>query len=39
VASYSYLATSDPEFEDSSGVPFDSEYSSHNVLVGVRFKL
>lgn len=39
LASYSYLATSDPEFEDSSGVPFDSEYSSHNILVGVRFKL
>ena len=34
---YSYLATTDPEFEDSGGAPFDSEYQSHNVMAGLRF--
>jgi opacity protein-like surface antigen len=34
---YKYTATADPEFNDASGVPFDAEYMSHNVMAGVRF--
>lgn len=34
---YKYTATADPEFTDASGVPFDAEYMTHNVMVGVRF--
>ncbi len=34
---YSYFATTDPEFTDAAGGSFDSEYSSHNVMVGLRF--
>ena len=33
---YHYFVTSDPEFEDTTGVPFDSEYQSHDFTVGVR---
>lgn len=34
---YRYFATMDPELDDASGVPFDSEYQSHDVMVGIRF--
>ncbi len=34
---YRLLGTSDPEFEDSTGVKFDSEILSHNIAFGVRF--
>jgi len=33
---YRYFATTNPEFDDLSGVPFDSEYQSHNINVGIR---
>lgn len=36
-AGYHYLATSDPEFEDSTGAAFETEYASHNLDVGVRY--
>jgi len=38
-AGYRYFATSDPEFNDSSGIPptnFDSEYQAHEFNFGVR---
>jgi opacity protein-like surface antigen len=35
--SYKYTATLDPEFSDVTGVPFDAEYMSHNVMAGIRF--
>lgn len=34
-ADYRYLATTDPEFEV-GGLKIDAEYSSHNLMVGVR---
>jgi opacity protein-like surface antigen len=34
---YKYTATADPEFTDLSGVPFEAEYMSHNIMAGVRF--
>jgi opacity protein-like surface antigen len=34
---YKYFATTDPEFNDVVGDPIESEYSSHNVMVGLRF--
>ncbi len=33
---YNYFATIDPEFTDAAGGSFDSEYQSHNFMVGVR---
>lgn len=35
---YKYLGTADPEFTDVGGTPFEAEYSSHNVMVGLRYK-
>jgi opacity protein-like surface antigen len=34
---YKYLATADPEFTDVVGDKIETEYSSHNVMVGLRF--
>lgn len=34
---YRYLATTDPRLTDAVGESFDSEYSSHNVMGGIRF--
>ena len=33
---YRYFATSDPNFDDIFDVPYDSEYESHEVNLGVR---
>ena len=33
---YRFFGTLDPEFTDVDGIPFDAEYRSHNVEVGVR---
>lgn len=33
---YRFFGTSDPDFTDVSGIPFDVEYMSHNIEVGVR---
>lgn len=35
---YRYFATLDPEFTDVDGDTFESEYGSHNINLGVRFK-
>jgi len=35
--SYQYLGTAESELVDGAGDPFDSEYSSHNVMFGIRF--
>ena len=35
-AGYRFFATSDPEFDDVAGFPFDSEYLAHEFNVGVR---
>ncbi len=37
-ADYRYFATEDPEFSDSTGATFDSEYESHNISGGLRFE-
>ncbi len=34
---YNYFATADPSFSDAAGGSFDSEYDSHNIMVGLRF--
>jgi opacity protein-like surface antigen len=34
---YKFTATADPEFTDVTGVPFEAEYQSHNIMAGVRF--
>jgi opacity protein-like surface antigen len=34
---YKYTATADASFTDFTGVPFEAEYKSHNVMAGVRF--
>ena len=34
---YRYFATSDPALTDAAGDEFDSEYSSHNFLLGLRY--
>lgn len=34
---YRWFATAAPNFEDSAGNDFDSEYSSHNILASVRY--
>lgn len=34
---YRYFATTDPEFKDSEGFKFDSEYQSHNLSLGLRY--
>lgn len=33
---YRYLGTSHPKFTDSQGNSFNSQYSSHNIIVGLR---
>lgn len=33
---YRYFATADPEFDDPTGTPFDSEYQTHEFNLGVR---
>jgi opacity protein-like surface antigen len=33
---YRYFATTNPQFDDLSGVSFDSEYQVHNINVGIR---
>jgi opacity protein-like surface antigen len=33
---YRYFGTTDPEFDDVFGVPFDSEYQAHEFNLGVR---
>ena len=35
-AGYRFFATLDPEFKDSAGTPFDSEYQSHEITLGIR---
>ena len=37
--SYRYFATLDPEFRDSTGATFDTEYRTHNVLLVLKFTL
>ena len=34
---YRYFATVDPEFNDVDGFPFEAEYDSHVVRIGIRF--
>ena len=34
---YRFFGTADPEFTDVTGVPFDAEYSSQNIEIGLRF--
>ena len=34
---YRWFATADPEFENTAGSDFDSEYSSHNFMASVRY--
>ena len=34
---YRYFATVDPEFNDVDGIPFEAEYDSHVIRIGVRF--
>jgi opacity protein-like surface antigen len=34
---YKYFATTDPSYSDVEGFPFDYQYSSHNLTVGLRF--
>lgn len=35
-ADYRYLATEDPRMTDEAGVRFDTEYSSHNMMLSIR---
>lgn len=35
---YKYLGTADPSLTDVDGAPFDTEYNSHNVVLGLRYK-
>jgi opacity protein-like surface antigen len=35
-ADYRFLMSADPSFEDEAGGSFDSEYMTHNIMVGVR---
>ena len=35
---YKYFEAHQPEFNDSSGNPFASEYSSHQLMLGARYK-
>lgn len=37
-AMYRYFEASNPEFNDSAGNPFESEFSSHYLSVGARYK-
>lgn len=37
-ALYKYFETTDPEFADGNGNPFTSEYASHSLLFGARYK-
>lgn len=34
---YAYFATADPTFDDASGAPFDAEYDSHSIMVGLAY--
>ena len=34
---YRYFATTDPKLKDSFGTEFETEYSSHNIFVGLRY--
>lgn len=34
---YRFFGTADPEFTDLAGIPFDAEYRSHNIEIGLRF--
>ena len=34
---YRFFATADPDFTTVDGDPFDAEYQSHNIEIGVRF--
>ena len=34
---YRFFGTADPDFTDVTGVPFDAEYQSHNIEIGLRF--
>lgn len=34
---YAYFATANPTFTDSTGVPFDAEYDSHAIMVGLLY--
>jgi opacity protein-like surface antigen len=36
---YRYFQSEDPDFTNASGVPFESEYTSHNLELGVQFDL
>lgn len=33
---YRFFGTADPEFTDLAGIPFDAEYRSHNIEIGLR---
>jgi len=37
IADYHYFATTNPEFTDSTGAKFESEYGRHNVNFGIRY--
>ena len=37
--SYRYFATTQPELKNAAGVAFKTDVSTHNLLVGARFKL
>ena len=32
-----FFGTADPDFTDVNGIPFDAEYQSHNIEIGLRF--
>jgi len=36
---YRYFGTGDPDFKHEIGAPFDAEYDSHNIDVGIQFDL
>jgi opacity protein-like surface antigen len=36
---YRYFETQNPEFSDSTGVPYESVFASHNFLLGARVEL
>jgi opacity protein-like surface antigen len=37
-AAYRYMETGDPSYGDANATPFESEYASHNFLMGAKYK-
>jgi opacity protein-like surface antigen len=35
---YRYFTTLDPTFKDTAGTSFNSEFTSHNLSLGVRYR-